>query len=147
MTDTAHDLQSQSPTAWGAHAQDLSGLKVLVVEDNLIIATSVEHIARSFGACDVHVAQTVRAALEVLTQGGVDLAVLDVKLRGETSEAVASACMDRNVPLILVTGYEAKDETLTAFPDAPVCVKPLTQNQFATVLHGMKRRRHDHDSR
>ncbi|MEL7149805.1 MAG: response regulator [Pseudomonadota bacterium] len=147
MTDTAHDLQSQSSAPWDAHAQKLSGLKVLVVEDNLIIAASVEHIARSFGACDVHVAQTVHAALELLAQGGVDLAVLDVKLRGETSEAVARACTDRNVPLILVTGYEAKDETLAAFPDAPVCVKPLSQDQFATVLHGMDRPRHDHDSR
>lgn len=145
MTDTAHAPHSQPPAHRGESARELEGLAVLLVEDNLMVAASAEDLFRSLGAAEMRSANSVSSALNILAEDDVDLAVLDVKLMGETSEVVAQDCVARAVPLILVTGYGADDDMLVDFPPAPVCVKPLAQDQFAAALRKTLHKQHDHD--
>ncbi len=103
----------------------LSG-RVLVVEDNMIIAMDAADMLSELGAEEVLTSASVRDALATLERGDVSFAFLDVNLGKETSVAVAEACAARNVPFVLATGYGASQEIARTFPPAPVVKKPYT---------------------
>lgn len=89
----------------------LTGLTVLLVEDQPLIAIDVEDMLASFGAAAVIVASTVEEARSALSDvAGLDLAVLDFVLgNGETTEAVADELANNGVPVVCVSGMESRD--------------------------------------
>lgn len=89
----------------------MTGLTVLLVEDQPLIAIDVEDMLASFGAAAVIVASTVEEARSALSDvAGLDLAVLDFVLgNGETTEAVADELANNGVPVVCVSGMESRD--------------------------------------
>ncbi|MCR0983841.1 response regulator [Roseomonas populi] len=85
---------------------DLTGRRVIVVEDDYLIADEMRELLEDSGAEVVGPAPTVQDALNLLGRpGAIDGAVLDVNLRGEPSYGVADALLARGVPFVFVTGY------------------------------------------
>jgi two-component system, response regulator PdtaR len=107
----------------GAH---LEGLRVLVVEDNFLLAMEIEAILRRHGCEILGPAGTVDQALRLLNGAALpDLAVLDVDLQGRRVTPVAAVLRAQGVPYLLVTGYadpQLGDPELQAGPrlDKPV---------------------------
>ncbi|WP_369412086.1 response regulator [Hephaestia mangrovi] len=80
-------------------------IRVLVVEDEPIVAMLLEDYLIELGHCVVGPVSTVRGALEQVAEGQFDLAVLDVNLGGERSDTVAAALDEIGRPYIFATGY------------------------------------------
>ncbi|MGR9374026.1 HWE histidine kinase domain-containing protein [Rhizobium leguminosarum] len=111
----------------------LSGLNVLLVENNLIIAMDGEDILRRLGA-DVATAPSVTEAMEILAGQSFDLALLDVNLGDETSFGIADRLAADGVPFIFATGYGEGIAQANSHSDALVLQKPYTMEGVTDIL-------------
>ncbi|MGW9946667.1 light-regulated signal transduction histidine kinase (bacteriophytochrome)/CheY-like chemotaxis protein [Rhizobium leguminosarum] len=111
----------------------LSGLNVLLVENNLIIAMDGEDILRRLGA-DVATAPSVTEAMEILAGQSFDLALLDVNLGDETSFGIADRLAADGVPFVFATGYGEGIAQANSHSDAPVLQKPYTMEGVTDIL-------------
>lgn len=116
-----------------ADDQPLSGLNVLLVENNLIIAMDGEDILRRLGA-EVATAPSVTEAMEILAGRSFDLALLDVNLGDETSFGIADRLAADGVPFIFATGYGEGIAQANSHSDAPVLQKPYTMEGMTDIL-------------
>lgn len=83
----------------------LSGRRVLVVEDEMIILMTIEDMLAQLGCKDVTAAPSVAKALALIDAQSFDVAMLDANLGKETSERIADALAARNIPFFFATGY------------------------------------------
>ncbi len=110
----------------------LKGKRILVVEDEALIAVMVEDMLADMGGDVVGPAGTIAAALELARGEALDAAVLDVNVRGERIDPVAEALMARGVPVLFATGYG--EVRLASGAPATVIDKPYTQEKLARGL-------------
>lgn len=112
---------------------NLSNLTVLIVEDEPLIAMSLEDALIDRGVACLGPAGSVSAALEMIEAGGFDIALLDVNLRGERVDAVADRLAGAGIPFIFTTGHGAE-----GLPDAhrtrPVIGKPFRDIDITDAL-------------
>src|SRR3712207_5295705 len=114
----------------------LRGCRILVVEDEYMMAEDLRRDLEKVGAEVVGPVPSVADALRLLaTEEELDGAVLDVNLRGEKAYPVADALRECGVPFVLATGYEqwALPE---AYKDVPRCDKPIDLRHLARALFG-----------
>jgi CheY-like chemotaxis protein len=112
----------------------LDGLRVLIVEDELVIAMELENLLRGLGCIVLGPAPTVGAALRTLAAERPDVAVLDVNLEGERVTPVAEALREQGVPFVLVTGYGSERLHEEALQDAAYVRKPVEAHLLARAL-------------
>ena len=86
-------------------AESIKGKHLLLVEDDQLVAFTVEDMLLYAEAGTVTVAETVARALEALAGQQFDAAIVDVNLRGEASWPVAAELRQRGVPYLTATGY------------------------------------------
>jgi CheY-like chemotaxis protein len=89
----------------GRSGQVLEDLRVLVVEDEFLVAALLEDTLSGFGCRVIGPASTVEEGLELLRSERIDAAVLDVNIDGLPVFPVADALAARGVPFIFATGY------------------------------------------
>lgn len=82
-----------------------SGRRVLIVEDEALIAMTAEDMLEDIGWQPAGVATSCGSALEAVARGDFDAAIVDINLRGEDSEPVADALADAGIPFVFATGY------------------------------------------
>lgn len=99
-------------------------IRILIVEDDFIIAFDLAEQLADAGFSIVGPALTSRDALKLLEAGGCDAAVLDVNLGSETSEAVAHELVERGIPFLTVSGYSS-DQHPSVFRVARLLMKPM----------------------
>ena len=111
--------------------RSLRGARVLLVEDETLLAMeTLEHL-QAAGATVVGPANTLEQALSLAGSETFDCAVLDVNLGGRTVEPLAFLLRRRGVPFVLVTGYETPDI------EAPVVLsKPVDHAELMAALSG-----------
>lgn len=112
---------------------NISDLTVLIVEDEPLIAMSLEDALIDQGVTCLGPAGSVTAALDMIEAGGFDIALLDVNLRGERVDAVADRLAAAGIPFIFTTGHGA--EGLPAAHRArPVIGKPFRDIDITDAL-------------
>lgn len=117
----------------------LTGLRVLVVEDEALVSMLIEDYLEELGCEVVGVASRLEDAMENARTLELDVAVLDVNLAGRLSYPVAQALLARGVKVVFATGYGTKGLP----PDllqAAVLSKPFRQEQLASALSDMQTR-------
>ena len=97
----------------------LEGLKVLVVEDNLLLAEVTKILLEDSGCQVVGPAGWLERGLELARAEPLDGAILDINLHGDMSFAIAEVLCARGVPFIFVTGYEDRSIVPLAYRSAP----------------------------
>jgi CheY-like chemotaxis protein len=113
--------------------KSLSGRRVLVVEDEMMVLLLIEEMLADVGCESVTTAATVDQAL-ALVQGRVfDVAMLDVNLNGQKSYPVADALVAREVPFLFATGY-TEQVMKEGYLDRPVLKKPFKFEELVEVL-------------
>jgi CheY-like chemotaxis protein len=117
-------------------SEPLRGLRILLVEDHPLICLDLESGLSDLGAV-VAAATNVTAALQIMAATTLDFAVLDFELGTETSEAVALAARERQVPFLYLSGYSEKDERFGRWPDVSVLVKPISAVTIARHIREM----------
>ena len=83
----------------------LQGIRVLVVEDEFLVASLIEDMLTSAGCVVSGPIPRLAEALDAVHRGTFDAAVLDVNLAGDRIDPVADLLSRRNVPFVFVTGY------------------------------------------
>jgi CheY-like chemotaxis protein len=114
----------------------IARLRVLLVEDEALIAMMAEDMLESIGCGPVTVASTIAEACAALETGVFDVAMLDVNLNGQRSMAVADRVRACGMPYLFTTGYGA-DGIGPGHADAPVLAKPYTLAALETALAGV----------
>ena len=111
----------------------LAGKRVLVVEDEMLVALLVEDMLTQAGCIIIGPFARVRDALAAVKTEVVDLALLDVNVAGKKVFSVAHALEERGVPFLFVTGY-GQDALPRDRPDWEACSKPFLPEQLAKRL-------------
>jgi DNA-binding response OmpR family regulator len=115
----------------GASA-DIRGVRVLIVEDAVLLALELEAGLTEAGASVVGAAADLQEAEEMLSRT-FDVAVLDANLNGQSVAPVAKALAARGTPFIFATGYGDAGPAPEGF-EAPVVRKPYNVHQIASAL-------------
>ncbi len=98
--------------------------KVLVVEDETLVAMEIAHVLRHADFEVLGPARTAAQALSLLDEIGCDAAVLDINLGGETSELVARRLLANGTKFVTLSGY-APTQHPPIFKGVPALTKPL----------------------
>ena len=122
-------------------ASDLDGFRVLVVEDEALVAMVIEDMLAGFGCKVVGPAGDVDKALELVDAAGIDGALVDVNLGGERlGFRVADALASRAIPYVFASGY---GRSILTGPhlDVPVLPKPFDEQMLREAVQNLIRRR------
>ncbi len=85
--------------------QSLVGKRVLIVEDEMLVALMIEEFLLELGCRTVGPCGNVANAVQAAQTETLDLAVLDVNLAGEKVYPVADVLVARQIPFLFVSGY------------------------------------------
>jgi CheY-like chemotaxis protein len=118
----------------------LTSANVLVLEDDALINLNTTETIQAMG-CVVHPFLRLSDAFAYISTNLPDLAVLDVNINGRMSYELAQLLVDRDVPIVFLTGYDSP-----AVPEKwlqyPVCRKPCDENGLKQLLvHALATRR------
>ena len=111
----------------------LQGKRILVIEDELLLALCVGEALEEQGCEVIGPATSVRQGLNLVETTAVNGAILDINLNGELVYPVAKALMDRNIPFLFTTGYASLDVP-SSFRSVPRLDKPVEPGLFIQVL-------------
>jgi CheY-like chemotaxis protein len=110
--------------------------KILIVEDEMMIAMMIEDMLDDLGCAVAGTATKPSEALDIIAAEPIDAAILDINLNGHNSYSIAAALEQRGVPFMFSTGYGsfAVEERFRA---CPVLQKPFRQEDLQTALTAM----------
>jgi CheY-like chemotaxis protein len=108
-----------------ADAPPLAGLRVMIAEDEPLIALDLQEVLGEAGAEVVGPYGTVPAALGAAARETISVAVLDVRLGRDTVRDVAEMLDQRGVPMLFYSGQALPDDLRKRFAHAAVLVKPV----------------------
>lgn len=111
-------------------------LRVLVVEDEALVAMFVEDMLTEIGHEVGAVASRMEEALDAARTGTFDFAIIDVNLDGKPSYPIADVLKERGIPFAFATGYCANGLD-PKFAGAPVLSKPFTMADLQKLLPGL----------
>lgn len=115
------------------YAGVLQGLRILIVEDELLVALETQAVVQGFGGIVVGPYSRVPIALRALESHPVDGAILDINVAGIQSLAIAEMLRQRNVPFIFCTGYD-RDSVPLRYREVPMVDKPLLRERVVAAL-------------
>ena len=111
-------------------------LNVLLVEDEATLMQVVGESIAQLGHTVTHRAEGLEDALARATEGGFDVAMLDVNLNGADSFAVADVLTERGIPFVFTTGFGA-DHLPERFRASPLMEKPFRLRDIGNALSRM----------
>ena len=115
-------------------SQPFSGRRVLIVEDESLVAMLLETILEDMGCTPVGPAATVEDGLRMATDPAtIDAALLDVNVAGRQVFPVAQALKDRGVPFVFSTGY-GEGGLPDEWRGQPTLQKPFTEAAVRDAL-------------
>ena len=111
-------------------------LRVLIVEDEMLVAMNIEDMLLDLGHEVAGLASRLGAALALAEEAEFDAAMLDVNLAGENSFPVAERLAARGIPFLFATGYGVQGIE-ERFRDRPILQKPFRAAELAQALEAL----------
>lgn len=116
----------------------LTGLRVLVVEDEMMVAMLIEDMLSDLGCTVVGPASRLEDAMDIARSTDIDCAVLDVNLGGQSIFPLADMLRAKGAPFAFATGYG--DAGLREVDrGSPVLQKPFRESDLARVLGELRK--------
>lgn len=114
-------------------AKALAGTRLLIMEDEFLIAMDIEQVCRDHGAQDCVI---VRSLVEIGDEPdfAFDAAIVDMKLGGDSTVDFARELLARNVPFVFSTGYSDLGDLAAGFPGIAVVTKPYSGDELVGAL-------------
>jgi CheY-like chemotaxis protein len=119
---------------------ELTGTRILVAEDEILIALDISATLVDAGAEVAGPATTIRSAIAIAQTETLSAATLDVRLGQETTEAVAATLAARNIPFVFYSGQTLPSDMRDRWPKCPIIVKPAGQNAIVAAIAGLLRK-------
>lgn len=110
----------------------LTGLLVLIVEDDMMVAMMLADLVRDLG-CEVVKAARVAKGLRLAATAALDGAILDINVAGETVFPVARELRQRGIPFIFSSGY-GTGGLPPEFRGIPMLSKPFEETALGPLL-------------
>jgi DNA-binding response OmpR family regulator len=111
-------------------------LRILIVEDEMMIALMIEDMLIEMGHEVVGLAMRLPQAMEIARNAEIDLAILDVNLDGQRSFPVAEVLQERGVAFFFASGYGSAGIE-PPFADRLIIKKPFVQNELSSAIEAM----------
>ncbi|MDN5787609.1 response regulator [Pseudorhodobacter sp.] len=110
--------------------------KILVVEDEWLIAMDIERMLEEHGFGVVGPARNVAIALELIQSNEIDAAFLDINLGAEESFPIAERLVGSGVPVTFISAH-ARDQIPARFSGADLLSKPVTPQHLVQQANKM----------
>lgn len=125
-------IVNEAPAMQGEKVQTAKR-RVLIVEDEYLVAMLVEDMLQGLGYEVATIASNIEAAKSAARDGEFDVAILDVNLNGAFSNPVADILAARNIPFVFATGY-GKTGPHEGFAATPSLQKPFDEADLRRAL-------------
>jgi CheY-like chemotaxis protein len=129
-----NNAHAEGPTAAASLEQQMSSCRILVVEDETLVALQLQGDLEDEGHHVIGPATSLKQGLTLAEQEDIDAAFVDVRLGRETSAAIADKLLARNIPFAFATGYS----DVTMLPDhlrkVPKLGKPYVVGDMRRIL-------------
>jgi DNA-binding response OmpR family regulator len=112
----------------------LGGVRVLVVEDDSLLAMDLQETLVDAGAVVVGVCQTLDEAMARANVDDFAVAVLDFSLGPDTASPLARRLVGRGVPFVLYTGKSRREPSLAEWRACPIVEKPASPRVLVSAL-------------
>jgi len=117
-------------------ATDLAGLRVLVIEDEAMVAMLIQDTLAEIGCEVIGIASRFNDAIEKAKSLAFDVAILDIDLNGRHTLGIAGSLAERDVAFVVATGYGA-----TSLPESlqkvPILQKPFRRRDLERALRAV----------
>jgi DNA-binding NtrC family response regulator len=125
---------NEGPTAAASLEHQMSSCRILIVEDETLVALQLQGDLEDEGHYVIGPATSLKQGLTLAEQEDIDAAFVDVRLGRETSAAIADKLLARNIPFAFATGYS----DVTMLPDhlrkVPKLGKPYVVGDMRRIL-------------
>jgi PAS domain S-box-containing protein len=123
-------------------AADLNGKRILLVEDEPLIAMEMESELIALGIEVVGPATHVASAQRMIAEDSFDAALIDANLNGKSAEEIAAALARKRVPFAFATGY-GREALPERFRDAAMLAKPFDPERLEAIVCDLLAGRND----
>ena len=114
--------------------------RVLVVDDDILVASSVARVVETMGCAIVGPCFSLGQARDAARSLPLDAALLDVNLGRELVYPLAADLQAQKIPFAFLTGMRPRDIP-PAFASIPVLPKPCADRDIASWVLAFRRRR------
>jgi DNA-binding response OmpR family regulator len=108
--------------------------RILVVEDEPLVALEISDLLADEGAEVIGPAMDLGASVELARRASISAAVLDVRLSDGAVAPVARILSERGIPFIFYTGQAETDAVRLEWPSAPVIAKPAPARNLVAAI-------------
>jgi CheY-like chemotaxis protein len=115
----------------------LQGARVLIVEDECVVAMAAKDMVEWLGGIVAGTARSVAAAKEKIQQPGLDCVMLDVNLNGDLSICIAAELQERAIPFVFCTAYS---NAFDGFEHVPRVLKPYCEQDLVAAFNAVPER-------
>jgi DNA-binding response OmpR family regulator len=112
----------------------LRGHRILVVEDDALLAMAYEEILKDAGAEIIGPAGTLEEAGKLAAANGISAALLDIRLGDDEVWPVARLLAGKGVPFAFCTGHFSADTLSPEWAGRPILTKPARPQHIITAL-------------
>lgn len=137
MMSEVRIFHAQERSAPGMTERPLAGLRVLLIEDDIVIALDVEHSLETAGAVVSGPHAVLEDAVAAAESAQVDLAVLDIDVMGGEVFPAAEILLRRGIPFVFFTGRPDREALRSRFSGIPVCRKPASMTLLMGAVAGL----------
>jgi DNA-binding NtrC family response regulator len=123
------------------HADVLGGARVLIVEDNFLIAADLDLMVEDAGGQTAALLGSAEQALHFLAQEAVDAVILEVKLRDGDADPLVHALTRRGIPFVIYTGAPPASDAQWRRLDAKTIEKPALPHVLVDALESALKER------
>jgi CheY-like chemotaxis protein len=117
----------------------LQGARILIVEDEPILAMDLESRLKGEGCAVIGLVSREAQALKLLERDRPDAVVLDLNLNGKLPTDLVDALVARQVPFVIVTGYSKRQFDSPGLQGAPRLDKPIKTEELMRALSDLVR--------
>jgi CheY-like chemotaxis protein len=130
MSSRVSSIKTRRPAAAKA---DLTGRRILVVEDSPVVGPFTADLLDELGCEVVGPAPNMAAARELVEAGEFDAALMDIHIRGERVFPLCEILESGGVPFVFTSGYADRNMP-EKWEDRPRVQKPYTLDQIEKAL-------------
>ncbi|QPC90544.1 response regulator [Mesorhizobium sp. INR15] len=112
----------------------LDGLRILVLEDEFLIAMDVEQLCRDHGAREVTIARDLTEMGERDIATRFDAAIVDLMLGGVSTLDFAAGLRNAGLPFVFASGYSDAEEIKASFPGIRLVAKPYSGEDLVEAV-------------
>jgi DNA-binding response OmpR family regulator len=122
-----------------SHLDDkpLAGARLLIVEDEVIIAMELQSALEEAGAKVIGPAHTFKAAMQCAAHKEISAAILDLRLGSHSAGPIAQRLTERGIPFLIYSGQHENDPLRREWKTAPFLSKPATGSRLTAAIIGL----------